>query len=450
MAGLVVAMVGGCSGESSHAALDGVTVTASRYTGYRFVSSSTTTRDAAIHLCSDGELPSGVECDWRYVIAQEPPVWGDAVAVALWEAARERPDAYAVFTKASAARTESVVVLGPTTPERYGTSAIANGNTPDTAHTIAAPTAIVDWGSLPLRGIVEGFYGKPYAPEERARVLRCLASLKSNTYFYAPKGDPFVHSKWREPYPPEMATHLRMLADFSRRHGIRFVWGIAPGAVDDLKQAITFSSAPDRAALFTKIDTMRALGITDFALLFDDSAVMLNGADQTKVASPADAHAQLANELQAYLAATNADARLLFVGLAYSELYEGWTRYTDVLGATLDPRVDVMWTGPNTFSQTLAASDFDSVTASLRRKPVVWDNYPSEPIKPVDRARDLPRGVAGFLSNPMLNELSYRPLDDFLAVFGPLSRYMWNADSDLVASYDEWNGGVLAATCGSE
>ena len=52
--------------------------------------------------------------------------------------------------------------------------------------------------SIPLRGVVEGFYGKEWTAEERAVVLRFCHSNHLNAYIYAPKDDPYHRKKWRK------------------------------------------------------------------------------------------------------------------------------------------------------------------------------------------------------------------------------------------------------------
>ena len=52
-----------------------------------------------------------------------------------------------------------------------------------------------------MRGIIEGFYGRPWTWEERRHVGGVLAAAGMDTYVYAPKDDPLHRERWREPYP---------------------------------------------------------------------------------------------------------------------------------------------------------------------------------------------------------------------------------------------------------
>ena len=56
---------------------------------------------------------------------------------------------------------------------------------------------------IPLRGIVEGFYGKPWNFDIRVDMLKFCGEYNLNSYIYAPKDDPYHRDKWREPYPDD-------------------------------------------------------------------------------------------------------------------------------------------------------------------------------------------------------------------------------------------------------
>jgi hyaluronoglucosaminidase len=53
------------------------------------------------------------------------------------------------------------------------------------------------------RGIVEGYYGKTYTPEDRLAWVRDIGRWGMNRYLYAPKDDPLHREHWRDPYPQE-------------------------------------------------------------------------------------------------------------------------------------------------------------------------------------------------------------------------------------------------------
>ncbi|HEY4397239.1 MAG TPA: beta-N-acetylglucosaminidase domain-containing protein, partial [Acidimicrobiia bacterium] len=43
---------------------------------------------------------------------------------------------------------------------------------------------------VPLRGVIEGFYGRPWSLTDRLEMIEFLAERGMNAYVYAPKSDP--------------------------------------------------------------------------------------------------------------------------------------------------------------------------------------------------------------------------------------------------------------------
>ena len=52
-------------------------------------------------------------------------------------------------------------------------------------------------------GVIEGFYGHQWSWSARAHYAAFLSELGYDCYIYAPKGDPFLRSRWREDYPED-------------------------------------------------------------------------------------------------------------------------------------------------------------------------------------------------------------------------------------------------------
>ena len=65
--------------------------------------------------------------------------------------------------------------------------------TPPVAATNPSPT-------FRTRGVIEGFYGRPYSWDERATLVRFIGARDMNTYVYAPKDDPLHRAQWRDLY----------------------------------------------------------------------------------------------------------------------------------------------------------------------------------------------------------------------------------------------------------
>ena len=89
---------------------------------------------------------------------------------------------------------------------------------------------ITDYPDVRYRGVVEGFYGKPWSYEDRVSQLKFYGTNKLNTYIYGPKNDPFHSSpNWRKPYPQEEAARMAELVKLAKSNKVDFVWAIHPG-----------------------------------------------------------------------------------------------------------------------------------------------------------------------------------------------------------------------------
>ena len=92
-----------------------------------------------------------------------------------------------------------------------------------------------------VRGIIEGFYGKPWSMEARRRVLRALSRRGMNEYFYGPKDDPYHRDRWRELYGEGDDAVLKELIGIATENGMNFRYMLAPG----LDIRYTFSGGPE-------------------------------------------------------------------------------------------------------------------------------------------------------------------------------------------------------------
>lgn len=235
-----------------------------------------------------------------------------------------------------------------------------------------------DVAGLAVRGVIEGFYGKPFSHEERTDLLRFLGRQGYDCYVYAPKDDPRHREQWREPYPDDELVRFRELADEAQRNGVRFVYAIAPGLSYDASDPEEF------ARLAAKIRALVACGVRGVALLFDDLT-----ADSTTL----DPHVQAALVRRTHDLVRGIDRELAFwfIGNFYcgaaAELAGDGGFWRSLYGrSALDyfaayadhvpEDVPIMWTGPAVFSATIRASDASEVRALARRPVVLWDNFP--------------------------------------------------------------------------
>ena len=151
--------------------------------------------------------------------------------------------------------------------------------------------------------------------------------------------------------------------------GIEFIYAISPGL------DIQYSAPGEIEALKNKLEQVASIGVHSFAFLFDDIAAHMKQEDAGVFPSLAAAQVHVTNKLVEILQPT----RALFCPTEYCSLRSvpslKESAYLLEVGATLNPDVQVMWTGIKIISDSITVSHMKEVCEVLRRKPVIWDNF---------------------------------------------------------------------------
>ena len=277
--------------------------------------------------------------------------------------------------------------------------------------------SIEDYPVLKYRGTVEGFYGNPWSHETRLSLIRYLGDNKMNTYIYGPKDDPYHSSpNWRLPYPEDEAAKIKELIDESNANHVNFVWAIHPG------QDIRWDEE-DYGNLIGKLNMMYDLGVRSFAIFFDDIEGI--GADSRR-------QTELLNRLTEEFVKTKGDvANLMICPTDYTELWANPNMERGQLaiyGQTLNPDVEVFWTGKVVCSD-LTPETLEFVDTRIKRPALYWWNFPV-----TDYARNfLMQGPAYGLDNSLgqdqLSGIVSNPMEhgeaSKLALYG-VGDYSWN------------------------
>lgn len=254
---------------------------------------------------------------------------------------------------------------------------------------------ITDYPDVPYRGVVEGFYGKPWSHMARLRQLEFYGRNKMNVYIYGPKDDPYHRTPdWRIPYPEEEAERMMELVQAATDNNVIFYWAIHPG--QDIKW-----NDEDRDNLLRKFEHMYQLGVRGFAVFFDD----ISG-EGTK----ADKQAELLNYIDDNFIQTKHDVAPLI--MCPTEYNKSWTKleggYLATLGERLNKDIHVMWTGDKVV-ETIDMETLDFVNPLIKRKAFIWWNFPvSDYVQPhllmgevYGNGLDIKDDVSAFVSNPM-------------------------------------------------
>ena len=212
-------------------------------------------------------------------------------------------------------------------------------------------------------GVIEGFFGKPWAWPARRSVIDCLRDCGYQFYIYAPKGDPFLRRRWREPLPEETLRHLAELVAHGTAGGVSVGIGLTPFEIH-----LSYDTAA-RTALRSKVRQVNEVGAHRLCILFDDMRGDFDGLANIQAAVVADICSwSTAQHFIVCPTYYSYDSRLATV------FGPPPPTYLRDLGTLVDPCVDVFWTGEKVISQGCSAEHLRKVAMDLQRKPFIWDN----------------------------------------------------------------------------
>ena len=220
-----------------------------------------------------------------------------------------------------------------------------------------------------IRGYIEGFYGTPWKPQQRTEMLRLLAEHGMNTYFYAPKDDPYHRDRWQELYPEKELADLASLVRFAERNCVDFWFCIAPGL------DIRYSDDEQFARLAAKCRQLFSIGVRRFGLLLDDiPTVLQHPQDAARYAEPVNAHIDLTNRLFETLRHMDAGAELVVCPTEYHGKADDY--YISKLGRGIAPEIRLFWTGRSICSLELTVPEAVLFGEHTLHRPLYWDNFP--------------------------------------------------------------------------
>lgn len=284
-----------------------------------------------------------------------------------------------------------------------------------------------------LKGVLEGFYGRPWTWDERVEVSQYCAARGMTHYVYAPKDDPKQRHDWRIPYTDEELDQFRRLAT---EGGITLGCSVSPGL------DIRYRDPEERALLLAKIDQFIDAGAGLVSLQFDDIPHR---------AGLGEEHADITTWIHARLGGR---AELAMVPVEYVGSQR--SPYLDALATGLPDDVPISWTGNLVVNDTITVADANARASALGgRKPSLWDNYPVNDGLMVDqlflgplrgRERGLLDACDGYMANalvqPRAGTLPLASIAAWLRCDDPVAA--WEVEADQL----EWR--VFAEACDGE
>ena len=145
---------------------------------------------------------------------------------------------------------------------------------------------IKDYADMPFRGLIEGYYGKPWSWSEKAELLKFGSDFKMNKLVFAPKNDPYHTTKWKELYPDKSENpenniqNIEIAASTARKYKADLVWTAHCFGYTNLANAgengIRYKKGDENIEgsdinlLKAKFQQMYDVGVRTFGLLLDD------------------------------------------------------------------------------------------------------------------------------------------------------------------------------------
>jgi hyaluronoglucosaminidase len=215
------------------------------------------------------------------------------------------------------------------------------------------------------RGIIEGFFGRPWSWQTRKAYASFLKQNHYQYYIYAPKADRYLRRQWSEPWPAAEYTNLQQLSQVYQQAQVAWGIGLTP-----LEIHYNFDDQ-SKAQLDAKIRSINQLQPNILAILFDD----MRG-DFPRIA-------QIQADVTHHIMEQSTASSFIMCPTYYSTdpvldrvFGDRPSLYLENLSQLLDPVVDILWTGEKVCSTTYPVTHLQEITAQLGRKPVIWDNYP--------------------------------------------------------------------------
>lgn len=258
-----------------------------------------------------------------------------------------------------------------------------------------------DEPSFKYRGIIEGFFGKPWSHDERIDEINLMSKYRLNTFIYAPKDDEYHRKLWRTPYPEAELKQLIELKSKCDDFDIDFYYTISPGL------DFNYNEEKDFSHLFAKLDQVIGHGIKYFGILMDDIDYQLKGPIKQRFNRPGIAHAYICNRVNSYLQNKLIDYQLIMCPTEYHQNNDSVYRHD--LASRLDANIAIFFTGDNVCAEVMIESVVKKVQQDFDHPLFIWENHPVNDFIPNriftgpigNRSRNLPNFVDGYITNPM-------------------------------------------------
>lgn len=214
-------------------------------------------------------------------------------------------------------------------------------------------------------GLIEGFYGKPWSWDERTDILDFLRSHGYSYYIYAPKCDRKLRVEWQEQWSQEEFENIKNFKQSCVNNNISFGVGLSP-----FELYLNWTDVGKRD-LINKLIEINKLDADIIWILFDN------------MTGNRDDMARLQIEITHFIKKYSTAKKIAMCPTYYS--YDPVLKalfgdipenYMEELGESLNPDIDIIWTGPRVCSKEITSDHLKEVNSVFKRKVLLWDNYP--------------------------------------------------------------------------
>ena len=201
--------------------------------------------------------------------------------------------------------------------------------------------------TTPIRGYLEGYYGKLLSWSERGDLLQFLNSQRMSTYCYAPKEDTQHRLHWREEHNSQWHTNFAQFCTLATNLNVCIVAGIAPGLDFNFDQNARFN---DFDCLHAKANSFLKDGAHEILIMWDD--IDDDHFIDRDGFSEGTAHARVINRLSDKIGCP-----LWTVPRVYAAEIENKNNYLEDFFAELNPQHTVLLCGTAIVARNISTSD---------------------------------------------------------------------------------------------
>jgi len=268
----------------------------------------------------------------------------------------------------------------------------------------------------PPLGVIEAFYGRPWADVARLAVLDELAKLGYRDFVYAPKSDRKLRADWQQAWSTPELERIQRIVRRGQQAGLRVGVGFSPLGLHKIE-------GPAASALDIKARQLGELGANQLCILFDDmqASGKAMASDQLRIVDFIGQRAMI-DAMVVCPSYYTTDPVLEKIFGPRPAAY--WRE----LGSGLDSCAGIFWTGEQVCSKSFTRDNLEYIAGQFRRLPTLWDNYPVNDSEKMcqhlhllpfaERQHWLRDYIAAHYANPMNQaHLSLLPLATLPAVY---------------------------------